>query len=150
MPPEMALEELKGSVGTKFDPDAYEGLVSYVQGGPVVAAPPDETPGGLSDREVEVLQQLAKGARNREIAETLVISEKTVERHHREHLQQARRDYADLGGCLRRPKRDDPVGRGPSGRAFVRERSAGQSSVYTEPDCCATPHVRGDIWSQPH
>ena len=41
----------------------------------------EETPGGLSDREVEVVQQLSKGMRNREIAKILVISEKTVERH---------------------------------------------------------------------
>ncbi|MFI2435034.1 LuxR C-terminal-related transcriptional regulator [Streptomyces sp. NPDC018693] len=38
-------------------------------------------PGGLTPREVEVLRLVAGGATNREIAATLVISEKTVARH---------------------------------------------------------------------
>lgn len=37
--------------------------------------------GGLTDREHEVFTQLAEGASNQEIAESLVISPKTVERH---------------------------------------------------------------------
>jgi DNA-binding NarL/FixJ family response regulator len=36
---------------------------------------------GLSAREIEVLRLVAQGRTNREIAETLVISEKTVARH---------------------------------------------------------------------
>lgn len=43
------------------------------------AAPP--TIGGLTPREVEVLRLVATGATNREIADTLVISDKTVARH---------------------------------------------------------------------
>ena len=39
------------------------------------------TAGSLSDREVQVLHLLAAGKTNREIAETLFISEKTVARH---------------------------------------------------------------------
>ena len=38
-------------------------------------------PGGLSRRQVEVLRLIATGASNRAIADTLVISEKTVARH---------------------------------------------------------------------
>ena len=44
----------------------------------VPSSPP---PGGLTPREVEVLRLVATGATNREVADTLVISEKTVARH---------------------------------------------------------------------
>jgi DNA-binding CsgD family transcriptional regulator len=37
--------------------------------------------GGLTPRELEVLRRVATGASNREVADTLVISEKTVARH---------------------------------------------------------------------
>ncbi|MBW3659873.1 MAG: LuxR C-terminal-related transcriptional regulator [Actinobacteria bacterium] len=40
-----------------------------------------DVPGGLTPREVEVLRLVATGASNRDIADTLVISEKTVARH---------------------------------------------------------------------
>ncbi len=42
---------------------------------------PEETFPELTPRELEVLKLIAQGARNREIAETLVISEKTVRNH---------------------------------------------------------------------
>ena len=38
-------------------------------------------PGGLTDREVEVLALVATGITNREIAERLVLSERTIDRH---------------------------------------------------------------------
>jgi len=45
-----------------------------------VGAPP-RVPGGLTEREVEVLRLVATGKSNPEIAATLVLSEKTVARH---------------------------------------------------------------------
>jgi HD-GYP domain-containing protein (c-di-GMP phosphodiesterase class II) len=51
-------------------------------------------PGGLSDREVEVLRLIARGLRNREVAERLFISPKTVG-HHVAHI------YAKIGVTTR-------------------------------------------------
>jgi DNA-binding CsgD family transcriptional regulator len=45
------------------------------------AASLQEVPGGLTPREAEVLAHIAAGATNREVAEALFISEKTVGRH---------------------------------------------------------------------
>ena len=53
-----------------------------------------EGPAGLTQREVEVLQLLARGLPNKEIAERLVISPKTVA-NHVEHI------YAKIGASSR-------------------------------------------------
>ncbi len=49
----------------------------------IVAAmrPPTARPGGLTDREVQVLACMAAGRSNKEIAAALMISDKTVQRH---------------------------------------------------------------------
>lgn len=47
----------------------------------LVGAKPPSAPAGLTAREVEVLRLVASGVTNREVADTLVISEKTVARH---------------------------------------------------------------------
>jgi DNA-binding NarL/FixJ family response regulator len=44
-------------------------------------APVPATPDGLTPREIEVLRLVATGATNREIADRLVLSERTVARH---------------------------------------------------------------------
>jgi DNA-binding NarL/FixJ family response regulator len=51
-------------------------------------------PAGLTEREAEVLRLLAQGRTNREIAEALVITEKTAG-HHVEHI------YGKLGVSTR-------------------------------------------------
>jgi len=52
-----------------------------------VAAEPPGPPGGLSEREVEVLRMVALGHTNAEVAEQLFLSVRTVETH-RAHIQQ--------------------------------------------------------------
>jgi DNA-binding NarL/FixJ family response regulator len=42
---------------------------------------PHRPPGGLTEREVEVLGCILSGSSNRNVAQPLVISEKTVSRH---------------------------------------------------------------------
>ena len=42
---------------------------------------PRAWPAGLTDREVEVLRLVARGRTNRQVAELLVVSPKTVGRH---------------------------------------------------------------------
>jgi DNA-binding NarL/FixJ family response regulator len=51
-------------------------------------------PGGLSDREVEVLRLVARGVSNKGVAATLVISPRTAE-HHVQHI------YAKIGVSTR-------------------------------------------------
>jgi DNA-binding NarL/FixJ family response regulator len=51
----------------------------------VPVALPTTYPAGLTAREVEVLRLVAKGLTNAEIAQTLVLSEKTVA-HHLTHI----------------------------------------------------------------
>jgi two-component system response regulator NreC len=56
-------------------------------GARLAAAPPPGPPGGLSEREVDVLRMLALGYTNAQIGEALFISVRTVETH-RGHIQQ--------------------------------------------------------------
>jgi two-component system, NarL family, response regulator NreC len=56
-------------------------------GARVAAEPPPGHPGGLSEREVEVLRMIALGHTNAEIGEQLYLSVRTVETH-RAHIQQ--------------------------------------------------------------
>jgi len=67
-------------------------------GARVAAGPPPGPPDGLSEREVEVLEMVALGHTNSEIAEQLYLSVRTVETH-RAHIQQK----------LRRDSRSDLV-----------------------------------------
>jgi DNA-binding NarL/FixJ family response regulator len=55
-------------------------IVKYIQrGGPVEQS--HKPPANLTEREDEILRLIARGARDREIAEQLFISESTVKKH---------------------------------------------------------------------
>jgi HD-GYP domain-containing protein (c-di-GMP phosphodiesterase class II)/DNA-binding CsgD family transcriptional regulator len=67
----------------RLDRDAVNAVLSAA--GHRVRTIRREWPGGLSEREVEVLRLLARGLSNRQIAPILSISEKTVS-HHIQHI----------------------------------------------------------------
>ncbi|MCV7444530.1 HD domain-containing protein [Mycobacterium paraense] len=71
----------------ELDPVAVEAVL-HAAGQP--AERPKLRPGGLTPREIEVLCLVARGASNREIAASLVISEKTARNH-------VERTYAKIG-----------------------------------------------------
>jgi len=66
---------------------AGESYLNPRLGAKVAAEPPPGPPGGLSDREVEVLKMIALGRTNAQVAEDLFLSVRTVETH-RAHIQQ--------------------------------------------------------------
>lgn len=57
------------------------GLSPKAMTAPLAAAPPVSALTGLTPREQEILQLIAQGASNREIAQALYLSEKTVRNH---------------------------------------------------------------------
>lgn len=79
--PKDILKAMQPEVGPLFSPDCFAALAEELG----VAAPKPNRrgkwPAGLTDREVEVLQQVVKGDTNRQIAQELVISERTVAQH---------------------------------------------------------------------
>jgi DNA-binding CsgD family transcriptional regulator len=77
--PDAAAGVLEAEAGERLDSDAV-GCVLAAAGR---REPPSRRswPAGLTDREVEVLRLLARGRSNRQVAEQLVISPKTVGRH---------------------------------------------------------------------
>lgn len=73
----------------KLDGNAAEAVIEAA-GQPRSRAGRDLRPGGLTDREVDVLRLLARGSTNKQIAQRLVISRRTAE-HHVQHI------YTKLG-----------------------------------------------------
>ena len=74
-------------VAGELDPVAVEAVL-HAAGQP--ARRPNLRPGGLTPREIEVLCLVARGASNKQIAASLVISEKTARNH-------VERTYAKIG-----------------------------------------------------
>ena len=72
-------------IGPLFSPECFAALAEELGGTAPQRRLRREWPAGLTDREVEVLQHVAKGDTNRQIAQGLVISERTVA-HHLEHI----------------------------------------------------------------
>ena len=75
---------LNQSVGITFDlgmsplMERAAALKSQIESGP---EPDPVPPDGLTSREVEVLRHIANGRSSRDVAEELVLSIRTVERH---------------------------------------------------------------------
>jgi HD-GYP domain-containing protein (c-di-GMP phosphodiesterase class II) len=85
--PEAAARELRDDVAAgKIDRDACAAVLDAAG----VAAAPLPRPCGLTDREVEVIRLVARGASNKQIGAVLGISAKTVQ-HHVAHV------YAKIG-----------------------------------------------------
>jgi DNA-binding NarL/FixJ family response regulator len=67
---------------TRLDPAVQERLVEMVTSGPPVTQRAARPPGGaLTERETEVLQLMAEGMSNRDIAARLFVTEATVKTH---------------------------------------------------------------------
>jgi DNA-binding NarL/FixJ family response regulator len=66
---------------THLDPAVQERLVAAALAAPLQAAEPAELPDGLTAREAEVLQLIASGLSNQEIAARLYLSNATVKTH---------------------------------------------------------------------
>ena len=79
--PEGVLQKMRTMAGSQLDAMCFEGLVASLGSVPARRTPKVQRPGNLSEREVEVLRELAKGLSNKQIGDALFISDKTVERH---------------------------------------------------------------------
>lgn len=76
---------MRQEVGTRLAAAPLEALAQGLGGSAARAPRRRVLPAGLTEREVEVLALVARGASNREIAHQLVITEKTAG-HHLEHI----------------------------------------------------------------
>jgi HD-GYP domain-containing protein (c-di-GMP phosphodiesterase class II)/DNA-binding CsgD family transcriptional regulator len=82
MPPEKAGRQLRQEVADgKLDRDSVDAVLGAAGHPRRKGRAGSGWPAGLTDREVEVLRMLARGRSNREIAESLHLSEATVHTH---------------------------------------------------------------------
>jgi HD-GYP domain-containing protein (c-di-GMP phosphodiesterase class II) len=92
--PEAAVAELRGEVRAgRIDADAAEDVLTAA-GHPRSGARERARPAGLTARELEVLLLVARGASSRDVAQQLVIADKTARNH-------VERIYAKLGVSTR-------------------------------------------------
>jgi HD-GYP domain-containing protein (c-di-GMP phosphodiesterase class II) len=80
-----AFQALAPQVGSQLAPECYEALAQVLSLTRPPSAPRRELPAGLTEREVQVLQLIARGRTNRQVADQLGLSNKTVG-HHVEHI----------------------------------------------------------------
>lgn len=93
LPPEEAAAAVETSAAAgQFDLECARAVIEAAGQRPVAGR--RSWPAGLTDREVEVLRLVAGGRSNREVAETLVVSQRTAE-HHVQHI------YAKIGVSTR-------------------------------------------------
>ena len=82
--PDAAAEQLNTEAAAgRLDPEVVQAVLTVAGHG--TSPTRQGWPGGLTDREVEVLRLLARGRSTREIGETLFISPKTAD-HHIQHI----------------------------------------------------------------
>ena len=79
------LRAMQPELGTRFDPACFDALAAVLKTNLPKATVQRLWPAELSDREVEVLRLLARGLTNRQMAQALTLSVKTVG-HHVEHI----------------------------------------------------------------
>ena len=117
-----AADDLRGEARLgKLDSEVVEAVLTA--GGHPAQRQRSARPAGLSEREVEVLGLVIRGLSNRQMAEALFVSPKTVD-HHIQHIY-------DKIGCLD-PRRSDAV------RASARPRGGPRLRVPT----ARAPHTK--------
>jgi DNA-binding NarL/FixJ family response regulator len=79
------LKPMQPDVGLLFSPECFQALAQELGVAARKQTRRHAWPAGLTDREVAVLRLVATGDSNRQIAQQLVVSEKTVA-HHLEHI----------------------------------------------------------------
>jgi len=85
MTPDVAAEEVQRQANQgRFDSEVVAAILAAA-GHQAPASKKREWPAGLSDREIDVIRLAVRGLSNRQIAETLFLSPKTVG-HHIEHI----------------------------------------------------------------
>jgi DNA-binding NarL/FixJ family response regulator len=92
-----AIREVHG--GRAFFSPSIAKWLRQQEGEPLAGGPPSARPGKLTSREAEVLQLVAEGFANKQIAAELCISIKTVEKHRQQAMNKL--NIHDVAGLTR-------------------------------------------------